>query len=84
MTEWTLSLVSRDDGALISTVTLAEDNTVTTTGKGEMVVTVKVGDGRKQLFPRDGLPWLVALAEEMGRSGMYIATIEGPGAPDWG
>jgi hypothetical protein len=79
MSEWTLSLVSATSGALISTITLAEDGTVTTTGSGVEDATVKVNDGRKQLFPSDGLPWLVALAEEMGRSGYTIATIEGPG-----
>jgi hypothetical protein len=85
MSEWTLTLTDRPTGEVDATITLDSNATVTTTGAGERIVPIiVVGPNGQPLRPADGLPWLVALAEEMGRSGYTVATIEGPGAPDWG
>jgi len=82
---WTLTIESARSGLVLSTVTLTEEGNVTTTGKGDDTVPITVfGAKGKPLGPADGLAWLVALGEEMGRSGYLISTIEGPGAPDWG
>jgi len=80
MTTWRLSLQDNYDGPgpVSATITVTDTGEVTATGDGlELAkIIVFVPGTTRPLGPADGEPWLLGLADELGKNGTIIPTLE--------